>query len=583
MKHFLVIYTILIIGLTSFFSCDKSKIAENCDAETQSIVDSLIRNSNDLVGNDNELAELYTKQIIEKSNACGYQKGIAEYYFLRGKILFYNDSYSDAIVMFDSSLVFFEQIGDLQKVSDVYSSISRANAFLANFDEAILFCNKSAQIRRNLNNLSGLSDCYIFLGEIHKAQNNLPKTFYYLNEALQIKTEINDEFGLANLYRSLGNAYEIAEKTNKAFDCFQKAYQIDEKNGNLRTMAISKHYLGKICTKKEDFDLALKYFTESCDIFNQLNEKYGLTTVYISISEMFIAQNNFIEAKKHLIKAFNIADSIDNKQLQNSVSKKLANIYKNQKMFDSAFFYMEQSFSIYTEIFSFEREKMAQEMENKFQLITKNQEIIILQDENKHHKQQKIIILLIFAFIILLVITLISLLILRTKTLRQRNFILKKEKLLEEKERQILEDKIKNQNKELASKSLLLIRNNESLETVIEKLRTIEKYIIPEHKSKLSSVIREIESTTKENLWEEFETAFNNVHTEFFDSLLKTCPDLSPVEIKIAAFLRLNLSTKEIAAITYKSESSIKTARHRLRKKLNLPLEENLTTFLLKL
>jgi len=84
-------------------------------------------------------------------------------------------------------------------------------------------------------------------------------------------------------------------------------------------------------------------------------------------------------------------------------------------------------------------------------------------------------------------------------------------------------------------------------------------------------------------VWDEFHDAFNKVHEEFYNNLLNQCPDLSSTEIKIAALLKLNLSTKEIAAISYKSESAVKTARHRLRNKLNLKSGEDLITFLMKI
>jgi len=64
---------------------------------------------------------------------------------------------------------------------------------------------------------------------------------------------------------------------------------------------------------------------------------------------------------------------------------------------------------------------------------------------------------------------------------------------------------------------------------------------------------------------------------------LEICPQLTASEIKIAALLKLNLSTKEIAAITYKTEDGIKSTRYRLRKKLNLSGDENLIPFLMKL
>jgi DNA-binding CsgD family transcriptional regulator len=77
--------------------------------------------------------------------------------------------------------------------------------------------------------------------------------------------------------------------------------------------------------------------------------------------------------------------------------------------------------------------------------------------------------------------------------------------------------------------------------------------------------------------------AFGRVHANFYGELLRICPELSPSEIRIAALLRLNLSTKEMEALTFKSESGIKSIRYRLRKKLGLDSDDNLTAFLIRI
>jgi DNA-binding CsgD family transcriptional regulator len=60
------------------------------------------------------------------------------------------------------------------------------------------------------------------------------------------------------------------------------------------------------------------------------------------------------------------------------------------------------------------------------------------------------------------------------------------------------------------------------------------------------------------------------VHSEFYTTLRKLYPDLSPADEKLCAFLRLNMSSKEIAAVSQQSIKSVEVARARLRKKLNL-------------
>ena len=86
------------------------------------------------------------------------------------------------------------------------------------------------------------------------------------------------------------------------------------------------------------------------------------------------------------------------------------------------------------------------------------------------------------------------------------------------------------------------------------------------------------------DVWTEFETYFTKVHPDFYKKLSQQFPDLTPNEKKLCAFLKLNLSTKEISAITYQSVNSIMVSRTRLRKKLNIQGEEtNLTNFLMEL
>lgn len=83
-----------------------------------------------------------------------------------------------------------------------------------------------------------------------------------------------------------------------------------------------------------------------------------------------------------------------------------------------------------------------------------------------------------------------------------------------------------------------------------------------------------------DNEWKDFSYYFGQVHPSFYQNLQSRFPDLSLKEKRLCAFLRLGLSSKEIAAITFVETRSVESARNRLRKKLNLDVDENLTTFL---
>ena len=80
--------------------------------------------------------------------------------------------------------------------------------------------------------------------------------------------------------------------------------------------------------------------------------------------------------------------------------------------------------------------------------------------------------------------------------------------------------------------------------------------------------------------WEEFRLYFQEVHQSFEKNLTTAFPDLSPNDKKICALLKLGLSTKDIASITFRELRSVESARNRLRKKLGVSSEVNITNFL---
>jgi len=84
-----------------------------------------------------------------------------------------------------------------------------------------------------------------------------------------------------------------------------------------------------------------------------------------------------------------------------------------------------------------------------------------------------------------------------------------------------------------------------------------------------------------EKQWQVFETHFENVHEEFLKRLKDKFPELSPRELKLCAYLKLNISSKEISTLMNISTRGVEISRYRLRKKLNLDRNSNLTDFIM--
>lgn len=159
----------------------------------------------------------------------------------------------------------------------------------------------------------------------------------------------------------------------------------------------------------------------------------------------------------------------------------------------------------------------------------------------------------------------------------QRRLERQRLRLESEKEKEILLLEVENKNRELSNAAFNLIRKNEALQHLKDNLLESKS----EPKS-LNRIIRDIDAHLEgDHDWEIFEESFNRVHDDFFKRLMQHYPDLTPGDLRLAAYLKMNLSSKEIAPLLNISVRGVENKRYRLRKKLGLPEEANLTEFIM--
>lgn len=152
---------------------------------------------------------------------------------------------------------------------------------------------------------------------------------------------------------------------------------------------------------------------------------------------------------------------------------------------------------------------------------------------------------------------------------------------LAEYHKKILEQK----NKELVENTLFLIRNNKFNVQLSEKLNNLKIVINRENKD-ACKIIKEISTSINEKIktdsWKRFNVTFNAVYDDFYKNLRVDFPNLTTTEIKLSAFLKLGLNSKDIASILFITPQSVKVSRSRLRKKLGITQDINLQSFLSK-
>lgn len=141
-----------------------------------------------------------------------------------------------------------------------------------------------------------------------------------------------------------------------------------------------------------------------------------------------------------------------------------------------------------------------------------------------------------------------------------------------------LRSEVSSKSRELAASTMSIIKKNEVLNKLKKELGNINNV------SEVKKIIKSINnSLANNNDWEFFQEAFNSTDRDFLKKIKLLHPDLTPNDLKLSTYLRLNLSTKEIAPLLNISMRSVETRRYRLRKKMELEKEKGLVEYIMEI
>ncbi|WP_428330501.1 ligand-binding sensor domain-containing protein [Mucilaginibacter sp.] len=148
-----------------------------------------------------------------------------------------------------------------------------------------------------------------------------------------------------------------------------------------------------------------------------------------------------------------------------------------------------------------------------------------------------------------------------------------------------LQADLASKSRELANSAMNIVYKNELLQKISEEITHLKdsagKQLADDQLRKIQKVIDE--GMSDERDWNIFESSFNEAHENFFKKLKAEHPDLVPNDLKLCAYLRMNMSSKEMASLLNISLRGVEIRRYRLRKKLDLAHDKNLVEFLIEL
>jgi len=421
----------------------------------------------------------------------------------------------------------------------------------------------SLELAEKINDIKRIARAYNSIGILYINLGQLDKSYEYLSRSLELNTEIGDQRWIAANYNNLGMVYERKGEIDRAVENYGASLSISEKLGNKRLMANCCGNLGSAYLKKGNA-VSLDYFRRRLDIMNELNDLTGIASTHELIGEYYAARENYTLAGEHLLLAFSTSKSQNILQVKQSSAAKLSNLYEKIEQYEPAFKYHVIAKQVADSINSLQSilKITTREMEH---LWDKEQKLNRLEQE-----KEKLKYILIGGLMVLFVAAVGTLY--TRQRIHTKHERLKMKNLELEKVR--LEEELNFKKNELSANVGYLLKMNEMITWISEKLAGLKDSKTEENSKLLQGIINDLKSALNQDIWNEFELHFKEVNKDFYDRLKILIPNLTANDLKLCAFLRLNMTSSEISAITGQSVKSLEVARSRLRKKLNMTSSE---------
>jgi tetratricopeptide (TPR) repeat protein len=478
----------------------------------------------------------YSEQAIARAVSLGNDSLVSAAYLNQGNIFLQLGNYPRALQLYQQVIQGTHNSHYTFMTAIAYGNMGSIYYYRKDNENALKYYMKSlayfSDLPEDARQMARRANLMNNIGVINEEANRFDEALRYYNDALALGKKLNDAEVMANVINNYATLYEDQDSVMKAFTYYIRAMRLRETSGNRFGMVRSYHNLGEFYSGKlQKPDSAIYYLNRSITLGREIGAWQTVGSAASLLHKAYRQRGEYEHA--------------------------LAALAYHQQINDS--------------LFNQESTRKIAQMEMQFEFDRKAAQLASAQ----HEKELYFWMAGGGLFFLLVIVTLLF--VLQRSKIRQSQ--LQQEHLLVEHTH--LKNDLAAKDKQLATNIMFLLNKNELMLNISEKLQEIKQNLGEDSQLALQKVMADLQSNVQPELWKEFECRFQQVHEQFYKTLNERFPELTPSERRLCAFLKLNMTTKEISAMTHQNAKSIDVARTRLRKKLNLTgTDQNLITFL---
>jgi DNA-binding CsgD family transcriptional regulator len=428
----------------------------------------------------------------------------------------------------------------------------------------------------------GRSKCLQLISTIYSRQKKYAQAMQLSREVVgSLKNEHDTSGTLGLAYSSLGSLHQMQKRQDSLEIYFKLALQDFSQSKNTAYLPNAYLKIGQLAQQNHDKTNSLLYLQRALSIADSTENQQARVSAMVALGKWQLdMENNEGLAENYFGNAKKIASGLSDKMFEIKVLEALIALKTKQYQFAEASALQNDLLTLKDNFYSLEREQIVKSLEVQFDVSEKDRKLSLISKEREVSRLMNIL-LAIGILILVLLFTMVYFFLKRInkkdkellKTQEELVAVLETQKQLKE---QQFQNDLEHKENQLSAITLQMLQKNELLEEIKS---TIEKETISEQQL-LKMVNKHF---TQGQSWNDFDKYFESLNKNFYTRLKQKYPEISSNDLKICALIKLNLSIKEMASILNISPDSVKTARYRLRKKLQLATEENLTDFILSI
>ncbi len=517
-----------------------------------------------------------------------------------GSVAFYSGKYPLAEDYYKNSLAYKPKADSGKVNAGIYLNLSMIYNIRGRYSDALFYLYDGLRMLESDTVSAAAARFYSSIGGVYLQIHDLDNSNRFFTRALTIFEELKLDPEIAEVSNSLGNLYSEWGLLSDAYRYYSKAHDINLRLNNQRGVATCLANMGQVLRDQKEYMKALSLLNQSLALRKKFNDQRGILLTKQAIAEIYFDQANYSLAIRFAEDALALALNLGVPREQCVAYLLLAKSNRMSGQVADAYRFMSLYSTAKDTLFSIERTEAMASLSSRYEMEKKEQQLKLQEQEITLLNRQKAIKSLTFKLIILFVLTLLIIAMFVVFRLRAKNragqaMLQKNRELLESNqqlnraklemsaiERAKLQNELQHNKETLKLLAFQMIQKNDFIAALQKEVELIEMALPNRENAKflkqLHSLIKAQSILDSER--QLFQEDVNKLSREFLDKLSLNFPDLTDDERRLCVYLRLNLSSKEIATLFGISPKSADMKRFRLRKKIGIDSDTSLFEFL---